>query len=190
MQKLLGHILAIVRRVLPGNRPATSASGVDVIAPPQSFRRRQVSESVPSPVYLRLLSDATPARRGKLGLLGASIGTVVIAGFTGPALGQSGEEACAFVTELRSPYTVERILRRFPNDPCIPVMLEALPSSLLRRVDIELIQTLPPAQLRRVDNEVLEDLGITTRSIRENPSSTTPIVRAIDGCGPPSLNTW
>src|SRR5215213_4520650 len=105
MQKLLVHILAILRRVLKWRSPTGGVGGIEAIAPPQRFRPRQVSESVPAPVYLRLLSDPTPAKRGRLGLLGASIGTVVIAGFTGPALGQSGEEACSFVTELRSPYT-------------------------------------------------------------------------------------
>ena len=66
MQKLLVHILAILGRMLPGAQK--SARGVEIIAPPQSFRTRQVSESVPAPVYLRLLSNATPAKRGRLGL--------------------------------------------------------------------------------------------------------------------------
>ena len=164
MQKLFVHILAILRRVLPGIGPASKTGGrPDVISPPQSYRQRQVFPAAQPNVYLRLLSDTTPLKRGKLGaLLGASLGTLVIAGFTGPAMGQAGEEACAFVMELRSPYTVERILRQFPNDPCVPIMLAAIPSHLLRRIDVDLIQDLPASQLRKVPGDVLEEIGISS----------------------------
>ena len=171
MQKLFVHILAILTRVLAGNGSESKISrGVEVMAPPQTFRPRQVSPAAPARVYLRLLSDVGTARRGKMGtLLGASLGTVVIAAFTGPAMGQAGEESCAFVSELRSPYTVERILRQFPNDPCVPVMLAALSPQLLRRVDVKLIRDLPASQLNKVPGDVLEDLGISpTRGFAED----------------------
>lgn len=165
MQKLFVSIQAMLRRARQES-DTSSDGGLKFIAPPTSFRLRQVSGPAPSRVYLRLLNTATSTKQGKLAsLLGASIGTVVIAGFTGPALGQSGEEACAFVAELRSPYTVERILRQFPNDPCVPVMLAAIPAELLHRVDLELIQDLPPSQLGKLSDDLLEDLGIATRSV-------------------------
>src|SRR5688572_10429424 len=118
MQKLLSHVLAILSRVL-NRRERPRAEGI-----PATYRSRQVARTAQPKVYLKLLS---PGERRKFGpVIGASIGTVVVAGFTGPALAQS-EESCAFVWELRSPYTVERVLRNFPTDPCIPILLEALP---------------------------------------------------------------
>jgi hypothetical protein len=100
-------------------------------------------------------------------LLGASMGTVILAGFSGPALGQSGEEACAFVLQLRSPYTVERVLEQFPNDPCIPVMLTTISPQLLARVSRAKVLALPASQLRRIPQEVLDQLGggSSTRSL-------------------------
>jgi hypothetical protein len=81
------------------------------------------------------------------------------------------EEACAFVYELRSPYTVERVLRQFPNDPCIPVLLESLPPQLLGRIDANIVANLPASQLGKISIEVLQTLGIqaapgvTTRAV-------------------------
>ena len=107
-------------------------------------------------------------------VLGASLSTIAVAGVTGAARAQSAaEEACAAVMHLRSPFTVERVLRDFADDPCIPFMLTALPPSLLSRIDGKLVQELSPRQLRNVPAAVLEILGLnpslgTTRAI-QNP---------------------
>jgi len=159
MQKLLAHILATIRRAL------SASESVSTSPAPRTFRQRQVGRAPEPNVYLKILSPAE--RRTFSPLLSASLGTIVIAGFSGPALAQ-GEEACAFVYELRSPYTIERVLTRFPNDPCIPTLLEALPPQLLGRIDVKIIASLPASQLRQVSADVLEDLGITTRSIGRN----------------------
>jgi hypothetical protein len=107
-------------------------------------------------------------------VLGASLSTIAVAGLTGAARAQTAaEEACAAIMHLRSPLTVERVLRDFADDPCIPVMLTSLPPSLLSRIDAKLVEGLSPRQLRNIPAAVLEILGLnpsqgTTRAI-QNP---------------------
>ena len=156
MQKLFVHILAILRRIFPSNPAIVSQPA------PQEFRRRQVARAPEPKVYLKILSAAERRTFGPL--LSASLGTIVVAGFTGPAMAQ-GEQSCAWVYELRSPYTVERVLTRYPSDPCIPALIEALPPQLLSRIDVNIIANLPASQLRKVDSDILQDLGITTRGV-------------------------
>ena len=121
MQKLLGHILAIVRRVLPGKSPTTSASGVDVIAPPQSFRKRQVSE-----LFLFLSISACLATRRRQGAAGLGSSAHRLAPSSSPVFparpwANRARSPGAFVTQLRSPVDlVERILQRFPTISASP----------------------------------------------------------------------
>lgn len=105
--------------------------------------------------------------------LGASLTSVAAATLTTPVMGQNpNEEACAFVLELRSPYTVERVLSEFPNDPCVPIMLAGMSPRLLARISPELVAALPPSQLRRVPPEVLAKLGIRAPSTRSVAPTT------------------
>jgi hypothetical protein len=110
-------------------------------------------------------------------VLGVSLGTIAIAGSVMPAAAQSeAEEACAALFSLRSPFTIERVIRRFADDPCIPVMLANLPPNVLSRLDPEVIEALSPQQRRRIPQAVLDLIGVegtgapqgTSRSI-SNP---------------------
>lgn len=93
----------------------------------------------------------------------------------------TAEEACAAALSLRYPGHVERAIQLFPQDPCIAVMLSALPARVLSQLSPEIVATLPRSQLQRVSPEALAALGITlaaptSRSVgtssRPRPSSS------------------
>jgi hypothetical protein len=93
-------------------------------------------------------------------LLGASLGGLAIAGsVTGARAATAAEEACAFAMKLRSVYTVERVLREFPSDRCVPLMLSALSPSLLSQITPALVLGLPDFQLKMVPKEVMDQIG-------------------------------
>ena len=97
-------------------------------------------------------------------ILGASLSTIAAVGMTtAPRAQSAAEEACAGVLHLRSPFTVERVLRTFSDDPCIPIMLASLSPDLLSRINPDLVTALPREQLRNVPRSVLEILGIDPR---------------------------
>jgi hypothetical protein len=154
MPKVFDRVLAMARRLL---RLDAREAG------PQAYRQRKVGTGARQQVQLRLM-------------LGASLGTVVIGGFT--ASSAMGEEACAFIATLRSPYTVERLLEQFPNDPCIPVMLSSIPPSLLARVSHTAIAALPPSQLKLLPKALLDEIGYTIPTTRSVPRNTTRTTRA------------
>ena len=167
MPTLLQTLLTTLRRIVAPPR------NENVVPRPSTFRNRQVPAAASrSRVRLQLISDGTRAGTDtKFGaLLGASLGTVVVAGFASPALGQS-DEACSFVLQLRSPYTVERILEQFPNDPCIPVMLTSISPQLLSRLSPAKIMALPASQLRQIPQEILAKLGIGLARTRNVPGT-------------------
>lgn len=174
MQSLIRSILAILAQSLTyAKRHArlVVTRDLEIADRPHYFRSRPGLRFTGAQqlIRLRLVSDGS---RGSLGrvkvgpFLGASLGTVVIAGFVTSPMAQSpSEEACAFVLELRSPYTVERILEEFPNDPCVPIMLAALSPQLLAKISPALIAALPRSQLRLVPKEVLDQLGLSNRNL-------------------------
>ncbi len=88
-----------------------------------------------------------------------------------PANAQStAEEACAAALSLRYPEHVERAIQLFPRDPCIAVMLSALPVRVLSQLSPEVVASLPRSQLERVSPEALAAMGVsvpaqTTRSV-------------------------
>ena len=104
-------------------------------------------------------------------LLGASLSTLAIVGATAGARAQSAaEEACAAVLNLRSIYTIERVIERFPNDPCVPLMISSLSPQLLGKLNPELVNALPPSQQRLIPDEIRDMIGVdqgpgTRRSI-------------------------
>jgi hypothetical protein len=134
-----------------------------------------VKRAAGSDLSLRLITDSATLRALKLGTA-LSAGTIAVAGFAGPAQAQTTEEACAFIVQLRSPYTIERVLQNFPNDPCIPVMLTSIRPDLLSRVSRDVILSLPTAQLDRLPAEVRDRLGLNgqTRSIGQTTQTTRP----------------
>ena len=94
-------------------------------------------------------------------VLGASLGSIAVVGMPMAASAQGATaESCAFALKLRSASSVERMLENFPNDPCVPLMLGALPLRVLSRLSTQLIADLPRAQLRLVPRRVLQQLGL------------------------------
>lgn len=97
-------------------------------------------------------------------ILGASLSTIAVVGMTSAPRAQSAAEgACASVLRFQTVFRVERVLRRYGDDPCIPYMLAALSPGLLSRIDRELVMGLPPEQLENIPRAVLEIVGIDPR---------------------------
>jgi hypothetical protein len=91
------------------------------------------------------------------------LSSLAIAGATGVRAQSDAEEACAAVLSLRSIYTVERVLERYPNDPCVPLMLSALSPDLLAKLNPDLIDALPPSQQRLIPDEIRDLIGVNQR---------------------------
>jgi hypothetical protein len=199
MQKFAASLFARLRAILDRRTAASLGQAEATIVRP-----KRVWQPRPQNISLRLVTDPVAAKSLKAGsLLGASMGTVILAGFSGPALGQSGEEACAFVLQLRSPYTVERVLEQFPNDPCIPVMLTTISPQLLARVSRAKVLALQRPSFggsrRRCWTSWAADRARDPcrerRTIRRRPTRTTPIpVRSTEQGRSrrhnPMVNTW
>lgn len=96
-------------------------------------------------------------------VLGVSLSTIAIVGSASPSVAQSAaEEACSTLFSLRSPFTIERVIQRFPNEPCIPVMLANLSPDILSRLNPDILSSLSPQQLRRIPQGVLDIIGVET----------------------------
>lgn len=99
--------------------------------------------------------------RPRMKLLGVLLGLAFFGQGSLPAGAQSSaEETCAAALSLRYPGHIERAIQMFPQDPCIPVMLSALPARVLSQLSPELVASLPRSQLERIAPEVLAALGI------------------------------
>lgn len=120
-------------------------------------------------------------------ILGASLSGIAVAGSIDMSVAQSdAERACAAVMNLKSRFTVERVLREFADNDCIPIMLAALPEDLLARINPDLVAALPANQLRKVPRDVLEIIGVDPN--RPNTTTTTQRNNAPNTYRPPRNN--